>query len=78
MPARSVQVVTATEKAQDATATAAEKVAQDVKTLPWRCVPCWENNKDIQLADKAQSDPTGKLFCPTCGGSHWAKTGLPA
>lgn len=77
---REVKVVEATEKQpeEDKAAEAAAKVAAEVKDLPWRCVPCWEDGKDCQLEDKAQSDPTGRLVCPDCGKSHWAKTGLPA
>ena len=56
-------------------ADSAATVAASVKDLPWRCAPCWKAGKDVQLEDKKQPDPTGRIQCPE-GHSHWGKTGL--
>lgn len=75
--AKVVKTVTATEvQPVKAVADAAEAAAEAAKTAPWRCVTCWKAGKDNQLADKEQSDPTGRLKCPDCGTSWWGKSGL--
>jgi len=77
-PKKAAQIIDGQPVAQDATAAAAaEAAAQAAKDAPWTCVPCYRAGTTVQLKDKAQGDPTGRLQCPQ-GHSWWGKTGLDA